>query len=434
MHGFQTKILLPSKNQTCRRGAVRSFLFLRGMRMKAIVFCCLLLAWQLFSDKKIFAQSVAYYSNADSIVFVQWPNFNDPFRYNVIRLHDGGSRIDQADSLAPGLIYMTDNIPGRVYALKYNYPGTWATWVSADTGNSWNALATNPNHSGEWTNGRPGRHPGEAILEGDQYPPWLYCTSDSWQSYDSVQVNLNFQGDTIPLSFGMISYECGIVYSLRGDGHTYCISSDTGRTWTSGTYLRHERWNSLSVGAPDEIWGQYGREIFVAQDTGRTVRDSVLVYHLPNDFDPFAKLVPTDRPGEAYIVCERDDWTNQDLVIFRIQDYGARVDSFCYHLHHYRLPANSERNNLTTQSFQLMAYPNPFNSHVFLTWKFNAHLPVSVWIFDLLGREIWNWQGMQNGAYWDGRTATGISVASGRYWVRVSAAAREQVIPVLLVR
>jgi hypothetical protein len=37
MHGFQSKLLLPSKNQTCRRGAVRSFLFFVMLRLVIVL-------------------------------------------------------------------------------------------------------------------------------------------------------------------------------------------------------------------------------------------------------------------------------------------------------------------------------------------------------------------------------------------------------------
>lgn len=88
-----------------------------------------------------------------------------------------------------------------------------------------------------------------------------------------------------------------------------------------------------------------------------------------------------------------------------------------------------------------LAYPNPFNAQTVIPYHIGGKTPVSVRIelFDVRGRRVRTlFQGMRkSGDYqvvWDGRDGGGLSLASGVYLCRMSAAGHESGAKITLLR
>jgi hypothetical protein len=359
------------------------------MRLLCLSFLILLSS----EDDHVLAQAITYYSPVDDIVYVQYPLVTDSY-FNTMRFRDGGSRVDEAADSGPGLVCMTDNVPGHIYANRHYNSGRREFWLSTDTGETWALIPARPGTCYFQKQGRPGRIPGQATLIGIDYNPWIYCTSNSWNTYDSVRINMQLPGGP-PDSVGLfaISYEMGLVYGVDlFDGHTIYVSSDNGQTWARGSFMSYHR-TRLEMGARDDLWGCYwpNSEVFVARDTGRTVLDSVLIFHLPErEADWTLHLITTDRPGEAYLLADVDTWTwpvLTEIVIYHILNYGARVDSFYHQLFGYHVDVT--RPTPVVRSFYLLAYPNPFNS----TTTISLNVPLSarrvtLTTYNLLGQVV----------------------------------------------
>ena len=135
--------------------------------------------------------------------------------------------------------------------------------------------------------------------------------------------------------------------------------------------------------------------------------------------DWWVEVLPTDEPGEIYVVA---DWTTWDpsveFVIYHIMDYGASVDSFYYFCPDFELP-HSVQVQLLPQEFHIQAFPNPFNSSVRLQWEGIYEQNSVVIVTDILGRRIWEWTGTSNEILWNAQTNEGINIASGKYFVTI---------------
>ncbi len=374
-----------------------------------------------------------YYSPADSVIYVQYSSGINETPFYLMRLWDGGSRMDEAAVIAPGWVFVTDNIPGHVYCLN-EHPSR--IYRSTDYGNSWNLIPARP-AQGHWLGeSRPGRLPGEATIVSSEPVPWIYCTSNSWDTYDSVHFNQDIPGYSDLVYFGRISYESGIVYGVMGDSLVYCVSSDTGQTWSVGHSLG--LFHGVSqVGAPDELWGVWDMAVFMASDTGRTLLDSLLVIHPPEvpDYYWITDLVATPHPGEAYLLADMDIWTvpsTTRILVYHIQAYGAQVDSFYYELRGYHMDA--ARIPPIPNQIELMAYPNPFNSSIRLIWELDPYQTATITIFDLLGRSVWQWSGTGNSVLWNGQAMNGRILPSGKYWARVQYSDFARSAPIVLLR
>lgn len=100
----------------------------------------------------------------------------------------------------------------------------------------------------------------------------------------------------------------------------------------------------------------------------------------------------------------------------------------------FRTPVSPNRGIASPKNFTLTAYPNPFNSSL------NFRLePVGVGlrelvIYDILGREVWNWEGYANHVRWGGVDARGMMLPSGKYWVILKQNNQQRVVPVVLLK
>ncbi|MFH1862422.1 MAG: T9SS type A sorting domain-containing protein [bacterium] len=221
---------------------------------------------------------------------------------------------------------------------------------------------------------------------------------------------------------------------------TLCVSSDTAQTWAIGSRFDH-RYSVLGMGARDELWCALwpDSEIFLVTDTGRTVLDSVFIFHLPTRiYNWVMTLRATDNPGEAYVLANIDYWTypiRTEVFIYHIQQYGAVVDTFYHELYNYHV-ATARDVPLLPSGYAICAFPNPFNSSVTLQWNAPSPLPVHVTIWDLLGRTVWSWRGTGDHVVWDGRSDRGVLLSSGTYYVRIEGpiASASIVLPIVLLR
>ena len=76
-------------------------------------------------------------------------------------------------------------------------------------------------------------------------------------------------------------------------------------------------------------------------------------------------------------------------------------------------------------SFEINAYPNPFNSSIKINVSFLTEEKFSLKIFNVLGKEIFGlFEGTLNPGeyefYWDGNSNAGISVSSGVYFIALT--------------
>jgi hypothetical protein len=87
---------------------------------------------------------------------------------------------------------------------------------------------------------------------------------------------------------------------------------------------------------------------------------------------------------------------------------------------------------------RITSYPNPFNARATIHLVgFGDDEPVSVVIYDLLGRQIRSFdldQGEENFAVWDGRDDRGIPAASGVYLIRASSSTFEATTKTILMK
>lgn len=94
----------------------------------------------------------------------------------------------------------------------------------------------------------------------------------------------------------------------------------------------------------------------------------------------------------------------------------------------------------TPRTFSLgQNYPNPFNPTTTIRYQLPANSEVKLTIYNLLGQQVREVVNQQQGpgAYqvlWDGRSDSGVRVASGMYFYRLTAGGLLQTRKMLLVR
>ena len=149
---------------------------------------CLVISVLVVSTNLGRAQSAVYYSPPDSILYVQFPS-PIPFSYEdvLLRFRDGGSRIERTAEDVPARILTSDNIPGHLFGVN-DYIDPTENYQSMDCGETWTVIETFPSRGAGGEGHRPGELPGQSCLV---FEPWLFITSDSWQTYDSTQLNLD---------------------------------------------------------------------------------------------------------------------------------------------------------------------------------------------------------------------------------------------------
>ncbi len=282
--------------------------------------------------------------------------------------------------------------------------------------------------------GRPGEHVGESFLLGNLH--LLYFTSNSWQSYDSIFSN------TDSIAFRSLSYQNGLIYGVSSE-EKISVSSDTGQTWAVGhpnPIHQHQAW--LPVGAPDELWDAWpvwedtsGDRacIYMLCDTGATVIpiDTLKVPYIPVGWHSW-RVIPTDQPGEAYVLHEITTNSDASVTLFHIKDYETQIDSFYYYFSF--LNAAEQLHPPVPSSISLSAYPNPFNASVRFMLETPSQGLRHLSIYDVLGRRVWEWQGYANEIIWQGTNTSGISLPSGKYWATINCNNRKQTTSVILLR
>jgi hypothetical protein len=83
----------------------------------------------------------------------------------------------------------------------------------------------------------------------------------------------------------------------------------------------------------------------------------------------------------------------------------------------------------------LSSYPNPFNIETRISFVIPSGAVGSITIFDLMGKEIRNFPNPKHRSIvWDGTDTAGARVASGIYFVRLSAAGMERSIKITLLK
>lgn len=253
------------------------------------------------------------YSPADSILYLQCLS---PQPY-LFRFRDGGARIERAEQAAPAMIVAFDAIPGHLYAHYDTDP--FPNYQSTDYGETWTQFDTFPfggiwgyNHFMGWC----GESPGQSQI---YRAPWLFLSSDSWLTYDSIEIRRwsNEAQDSIGLI--SLSYQIGTCYALTRRDDLLCVSTDSGRTWSVGSYWDVN--DQSRIGAPDELWGRYGYRVQLAMDTGRTQIDTLFMAHPPaRPYNWDFLFWPTDHFGEAYVLMYLDWWTE----LFSVSTFGTK--------------------------------------------------------------------------------------------------------------
>jgi hypothetical protein len=241
------------------------------------------------------------YSPADSILYFQY-DLIDQGGYVTLHFRDGGHRVDRAQGMIQWPALTFDDIPGHVFGFAWAQDSLWR---SNDYGDTWAELYGVA--SGGWSGAESGNHPGECSMRRDYAwnQQWLFRTQDSWQTYDSSQVNMRVdqQGDSIREATP--TFQTGLVYGADHDSVMW-ISSDFGQTWARGSKPA-VRWPFFYLpGAAGELWWTGVDTIYVSLDTGRTVT-CAWTWHgrlpdRPNGYPWTVGVIPTNLPGEVYIV------------------------------------------------------------------------------------------------------------------------------------
>lgn len=81
--------------------------------------------------------------------------------------------------------------------------------------------------------------------------------------------------------------------------------------------------------------------------------------------------------------------------------------------------------------FQVIAYPNPFNSSLFIQWNSNYSNSIDLTVYNQLGKQVLN-QSSMNG--YGKLYLNAENFASGKYYVRLRNLNEEKIIPIVLIR
>ncbi len=387
------------------------------------------------------------YSTADSTLYWSYPDANGLVHF---RITNGGATMERtASSPPPGLgLFMTDGTPGNLYAVIDSSDGFSYVYRSHDRGDSWSFAPNVPYYDIEEVSA--GTDSGECWVSksGGWAPDSLLVTSNSWDTYETIPVNQLLNGGQDSLLVFTLSHSIGTLYGVRWFSDSrICISSDTGQTWSVGEgYYPSQSTYGVNCGAVDELWWQMGTQVYVALDTGRTTLGPIFQAHLPDHPPPFnwgwhTGLVATNLPGEAYMIATWDNWPLPpphwvwiELVVYHIRDYGAVVDSFYYSGYDLDFENSAVQPSPVPSTFNLSAYPNPFNSSIRFEWTLPPRGEVIVEVTDILGRKVWNWTGFGQTILWNAVNSSGSNAASGRYFVRIQQGLSEETIPIILLK
>lgn len=85
------------------------------------------------------------------------------------------------------------------------------------------------------------------------------------------------------------------------------------------------------------------------------------------------------------------------------------------------------------------SYPNPFNAQTIITFKLSERSDVQIAVYDPMGRQVhvWATQSYDAGSHrlvWDARNQFGLPVASGLYFIKMSAKGKIETNTVLLIK
>jgi hypothetical protein len=376
------------------------------------------------------AWASGYYCPADS-TFYRSAGYPSDDSSSIVRFRQNGMLAEQACIYAPGYVIGVDGAPGHVYTNTGHFSTDWgSTWM--------------PGHNLPGLNDpiqpsiRAGLEPGQCFLVRHRDAQWLYFTNDSWQTCDSLEADSSLSTGEI-VGVLSLSYLPNVVYGITAAGQI-CVSSDSGRTWTAGSALPIPYQRPLICGATDELWGLiFQTEVYLVTDTGRTVRDSLFVPHFPPDVPALfhASLETTPNPGELIAYYAATVWQGDyqtHILIYHLQDYGAQVDSAYYILHDYRMLDAGFPPPVVPLSFQLIAYPNPFNPSTTLSFSLPHASAVKLLVFDVMGRRL---RTLADGRYDGGEHEIlfdGSHLPSGTYYARLETGESVQVQTLVMVK
>jgi hypothetical protein len=133
-----------------------------------------------------------------------------------------------------------------------------------------------------------------------------------------------------------------------------------------------------------------------------------------------------------------------DTLSFSLEAYGTAIFVIADSVIHLELPSltsvESEGTQRPVSSFRLSQnYPNPFNPSTMFEYDLPVRSPVSLRIYDLLGRLISvlvdeTKPAGRFSARWDGINSGGTPVGSGVYFARLQAGSHISVKKLLLIR
>jgi hypothetical protein len=355
--------------------------------MKHIAFLCLCALLSEFSVS-IAQLPGGIYNPADGNLYFghESPGSSGANYLMLFRFENDGSELHVINHPVPGGVIAADGIAGHLFSILSYHNGTREVYETRDSGETWNLHEAFPRFA-YW--GYQGENPGEGFIRGYSEIPvhvdWVYYTSDSWCSFDSIQIA---RPDTMILPSWKV-YENGVVYGYTVDEDRICISSDTGQTWTIGSTPALRPENIRGIGSEDEFWGWLSTRVFMVQDTGRTTIDSIFVPTLVNLETPWHPvLVPTNIAGEAYLLASREFWFDPpylEIKLYHIMNYGAQVDSFFYAMD--VVYDNAEMHPLPSY-YSLSIFPNPFNPSTTISFSLPHSQRATISVYDLTGRRV----------------------------------------------
>lgn len=334
----------------------------------------------------------------------------------------------------PGRLWCVDRVPGHLLTWRQDLEGNTEVYQTFDYGETWTRFESLPATVVGYS--RYGEQPGQCFAYS-----WffvnnnIYFTNDGWNTLDSVQSSL----DDDSISFWQFGSSNGLIYGTKYNSGHICVSSDTGHTWAIG--YRNAILPGFApnaAGAVDELWGKLSR-VYVLHDTGRTAIDSILIPHLSSfPYGWVSSLIATDQFGEAFYLASREFWTDPPLlevVLYHIQNYGAQVDSFYYEV---PIVCSNVNRVFRPQSFQINAFPNPFNSSITISFTLAHASEVKMAVYDVLGRNVDGIKGAHIGALLQAGEHRiifdGTGLSSGIYFIRLEAGGNVQTRKMILLK
>jgi photosystem II stability/assembly factor-like uncharacterized protein len=312
----------------------------------------------------------------------------------ILRTTNGGARWDTVFTQAsPGFLDGIDMVDAtNGWAVGDPVGGKWTVLRTTNGGSSWARIATEPNQVGTeagWNNSF------EVIGSN------LWFGTNASKVYRSTDNGATWTGVA---AASTNTYELGFGDALRGiaAGTSGLVTTNGGSSWAASAIPGSGNINGIDASTPNEYWAVRGAVVYRSTNTGATWTTSYT------------------GSGTYYHV---DFWAGSGNTRGWVVSSTGGIAAFYGTVTAVDDPVIAE----VPGTFALeQNFPNPFNPSTEIMYGLPEQATVTLRIYDILGREVVTLldESRAAGTYrqtWNGRNATGASVASGVYFYRIEA-------------